>query len=220
MNRRLAISLCLLTVALFSCSSGDTAPASEQEPQVPIVEAKESTSPIEPPTVPPEPTPEPPPPSVAVEITDEAKQTYLAMLLIQIDAEFLMEAAERTKSGDLEGFEQFGSLIVIAALIKGVDESLPEISPPPNLNTQWADALSVHEQAKSLLARWFNDEMNSSDVTSELGPLLMAIDASLLQAEEIIAAEYGLDPEELSSERDRILESLPEVFMPTPTPSQ
>ena len=166
------------------------------------------------PTFTPTSTPIPP------ELSEAARQTYLAMLFIQIDAELIKEAAVRTQSGELSGVDQFGALLAIAALMEGVDQSLPDISPPESLQEYWSEITEIHEQTKGIMRDWFNEEINSSDVVEEISPLLSSLEQQLSRVENSLADEFNFDVNEITQAREEILESVPEIFNSTPTPTQ
>ena len=211
----------LLLVVSTSCGGSNT----DVSPDSQIVSFSTSTpSPIT--EAPPAPshTPEPPPPSstpspLPEEISEAIRQTYLAIFLIQIDAQLVEEAASRTQSGDLTGFEQVGALLAIAALIEGVDQSLAEIMPPESLTDHLGDARLVHGQTKSLLAEWFNDEIDSAEVSAGMGPILLDAERVIAGAEQTLAEVFGFDLDQLAEERQETLDSLPDIFESTPTPS-
>lgn len=153
------------------------------------------------------------------DLSESIKQSYLAIFLIRVDAELVNEAADRTQSGDLTGFDQVGALLAIAAVMEGVDQSLPEITPPEPLQTYWEEARSVHEQTKEILGDWFNDELDSAEVLIRMESVLLTAEGIIENVEETLARDFGFDLEQLTEERQEILESLPEIFESTSTPS-
>ena len=216
MIRKLALITFMFGI-LTSCSPTEvegTGDAVVDESRLTPTLISEPTSiPSPSPTIMPSSTPIPP------EISEAAKQTYLAMLLIQVESQLVYEAAARTQSGELSGFDQFGALLAIAALIEGADQSIPGISPPESLNAYWMELIEVHNQTKSLLSKWFNEEIDSSDVVESISPVLDTADENLLSVELKLADEFNFDVNEITSEREKVLSSLPEIFEATPTPS-
>jgi PBP1b-binding outer membrane lipoprotein LpoB len=110
MSRKLAC-IAVLVFILVSCSptvSTETISKSVETPKEIHSSTIEPTSIPSPPSLMPASTPVPP------EISEAAKQTYLAMLLIQINSRLVEEAASRTQAGELTGFDQLGVLLAIA----------------------------------------------------------------------------------------------------------
>lgn len=149
----------------------------------------------------------------------QVEQTYKALVLVQATAELLSETAKRVQSGELEGFESFGSLIAIGAIASGIDESLPQITPPDYLASDVRAAISLNDDIQALLSRWFDSEIDSTVVLEEIDPLLIEIDSLLTEAEEKLARESDLDAETLERTRQEAMESISEVFETTPDTS-
>lgn len=217
MSKKAAIAIVLCATFLYSCSP----PTSQETPPQDIqVQTPLSTKTLEP-SVTPNPSPSTSPTNTPVppEISDAAKQSYLAMLMIQINSLLVAEAAERTQSGELSGVDQIGAVLAIAALIEGANQSIPEISPPDTLSKQWDKLVEVHEQTKEIMSSWFNDEIDSGDVLETIAPILFEADNILIEVEQLLSEEFNFDPDELTRERERILTTLSEIFESTPTPS-
>ena len=136
-----------------------------------------------------------------------------------LSAELLNETATRVKSGELAGFDTLGALIALAAFVNAVDEGFAEVTPPELLVSSYEDALAVHNQIKDIFARWWDDQIDAAAVLQEMEPVLQAIDQTARTAEEILAREYGQDPDELTRIRQELIDSIPDIFA-TPEPGE
>jgi hypothetical protein len=211
MTRTLAL-LVLLSLAVASCSQGGVAPA-----PVNLVPPTETLSPS--PTVAPSPTAPPATPtSLPAELLDLIKHVYITILMTQVDAQMVAEAANRSLSGELSGADRFATTIMIASLIQAVDESLSADQPPEALLGPWQDARSIHDQTKQLLSAWFNSEADAAATVSSMQPVLDEAESILTDLETILAEQYDFNPDELAAQRQETLQSIPDIFA-TPTPS-
>ena len=211
MTRMLALMV-LLSLAVASCSQGGVAPAPTN--LVPPTETPiPSPTPEPSPTVPPA-TPTPLP----TELLDLIKHAYITILMTQVDAQLVSEAASRSVAGDLSGADKFATTLVIASLIEAVDESLTADQPPEALLGPWEDAHSVHEQTKQHLSAWFNNEADAATTVASMQAVLAQAETVMVEVDSIFADQYGYDLEELAAQRQETLDSLPDIFS-TPTPS-
>jgi len=139
------------------------------------------------------------------------------MVLIQSVAGMLNETAVKVRDGELEGFESFGAIIVVASMIEAIDENLPSIEPVATLADGWEDMLAVLEGVKDITARWFNKEIASPEVIEELASLLATADEITSRAEDRLTQAYGLPLKELQAWRTETMERLSGIFEHTPT---
>lgn len=202
----------LLLLALASCSPAaavPTATAFIPSTEMPIPSLTPEPSPTTPPATP---TPLPP------EFTDLIKHIYLTILMTQVDAQLVSEAANRALSGELSGTDQFATTLVIASLIEAVDETLTADQPPEALLGPWEDAHSIHEQTKQYLSAWFNSEADAAATVASMQAVLAQAETVMVEVDSIFADQYGYDLEELAAQRQETLDSIPDIF-PTPTPT-
>jgi hypothetical protein len=169
-------------------------------------------SPTNPPTATPSPT------ALPEELKSRILNSYSAIVLIQLDAEGINEIAAGRVSGELASFQAGIMRFAVAAMIQGVEEAIPELDPPEPLMDAWNDALGVHEATKDVLRRWFNDEIDSEQVLTEMPPILQAAEAAAGDAEEAIERAYAIDAEELRAKREEVVREFETLFSPTPTP--
>ena len=111
------------------------------------------------PTLTPTFTETPTPTKIPEELRNQIIQSYGTMLFIQANLVLLDETAQRVQSGELSGFDTLGAMIAIAAFVNAIDEAIPEIEPPKPFNSYWEDMLTIHKELKSIIRRWFNDEI-------------------------------------------------------------
>lgn len=147
---------------------------------------------------------------------EEVEQTYKALVMIQAVAEALNETALRVQNGELEGFESLGAIIAVGAMAKGIEDIMPEISPPDYLASELRAARSLNNDVRTLLGRWMDQEIDSSEVLAELTPLLNEIDSTVTDAEEKLAREAGLNTENLTETRREAMESVAQAFEAAP----
>ena len=139
-------------------------------------------------------------------------QSYTGMVMIQATAEMSNELAAMIAEGEISGLEGMIVLIFLAAFIEVIDEAIPDIAPPKFLEPYWEQLLDYKEDLKNILGRWFNEEINSSDVMEELEPLLEDINDTMTDMDRVLATEYGQDPAELTQIREEKLAELRSEF--------
>ena len=210
MSHKFTISIILCSTILLSCSRLNLQGASQQENQA---QTPLSTKILEPsqtplPSLTPTNTPVPP------EIIDAAKQSYLAVLTIQINAQNMDDVARGIQSGEFVGYDRYFAMLAVMAGVEGVQRSLPEIMPPDPLLQPWGKAADIHEQTREIIRAWFNDEIGLGDVKQGIAPLIVEADEVFLKVEQIMLENFNFDPEALSHERERILDSLPSILKP------
>lgn len=173
-------------------------------------------------------TPSPAPTSTAtpefISISAEEKEAlldiYMKMVFIEVDANLLSETAEKVKSGELTGMDATGALFATAALVKAVDEAIPQVTPPEIVVPFWERALPVHAATKDLISRWFDKEIDSSIVLEENIPNLGEITKIINELDKELSSVYGFDPDEMKKTREEAIERLNSVFATkTPTPT-
>lgn len=147
---------------------------------------------------------------------EEVEQTYKALVMIQAVAEALGETASRVQNGELEGFESLGAIIAVGAMAKGIEDIMPEITTPDYLASELRAARSLNNDVRTILGRWMDQEIDSSEVLAELDPLLDEIDSTVTDAEEKLAREAGLDTEKLTETRREAMESVAQAFETAP----
>ena len=149
-------------------------------------------------------------------LKEQIAQTYTAMVLIQTNANLLLEVADRIHSGELVGFEKVGFILGIAGIIWAIDEVIPDITTFVGMDTYWSESIEVHEITKELLGQWMDEEIDSTIVMDELEMPLEKIDEIMNTIEELLGETYGFEASELTSIRKEIIESMDEIFA-TPT---
>jgi len=60
--------------------------------------------------------------------------------------------------------------LALGALTQGVDEGLPGLTPPPELDAQWQAAVAHHEAVKALGARWLLGQVEVAEVSEAFEP--------------------------------------------------
>ncbi|NLE43446.1 MAG: hypothetical protein GX620_01890, partial [Chloroflexi bacterium] len=127
----------------------------------------------------------------------------------------------QVRDGDTDELEALGMTVVLAAFVNSVDESLADFAPVPEIETCWEEMLSVHEHSKDVLVRWFNSDIDSSEVIAEMEPLLADAERALVDAERTLADEYGLPSKDLTTARQDLVQELRDTIsgVVTPEPS-
>ena len=218
-------ALLFLLLFLTACSPATAVPLTPtptSSPVPPTATAIPTLTPTATATPEPTSTSTPEPTSTATPIPAEIKQAvldaYKIMLFIQIDANMLDDVATKVKSGDLAGFESFGALIVLAALVNAVEEAIPQTTPPELLKPYWDQVLPIHAATKELIAQWYNKEIDSTIVLEEVAPILNQVEQIMSDLDHELASTYGFNAEELNQSREEAIQSMNEIFG-TPTPS-
>lgn len=146
------------------------------------------------------------------DLAEDILSAYKIMLLTQVNSELLTETAIRVQSGELSGIEEAGAIIALGALIKAVDDVLPEYVPPEALAGYWTDVVSVHEQTKDVMRRWVSQEILSSQVVDEMQSVLAFAEEALTTAEAALAENFGFDPVLLAEQRQEVIRMVGEVY--------
>lgn len=234
MQRRILLVLVALALAASASGCEGTAPESPATTQptstsrptatslptdtsVPTDTAAPTDTPT--PTPIPSPTPTTSPTALPEDLKEEILETWRPLLVAQMNAGMLLEAAAKVQAGELAGFESLGTLIAISAFVAAVDEALPAIEPMPELQGSWNEMLTVHERTKEILAAWYNDEIDSAQVIEQAEPLVADAESALSSAERVLANEYGVPAEELSAVRQEALQEMRDVIGATATPA-
>lgn len=166
----------------------------------------------EPPTATPSPT------AFPEELKTRILNTYGATVMIQLNAEGTYEIADGLASGELASLEAGLMRLTVVLLVDQVENLIPVLDPPDPLIDPWEDALEVHEQTKDILRRWFNEEIDSEQVVTEMPPILDAAEKAARDAEEAIDRAYDLPAEGLTAMRQEVLREWEAAFEPTATP--
>lgn len=219
--------LVLLVIILTGCSPATTValpPTPTSSPVPPTATDIPTLTPTATETPEPTSTSTPEPTPTATPIPEEIKQAvldaYKIMLFIQVDASMLDDVATKVKAGDLVGFESFGALIVLAALVNAVEEAIPQTTPPELIKPYWDQVLPIHAATKALIAQWYNKEIDSTIVLEEVAPILDQVEQIMSDLDHELATTYGFDAKELNQFREETIQSMNEIFgTPTPSPS-
>jgi hypothetical protein len=148
-------------------------------------------------------------------IREQVLVTYQYMVLIQVTAVTLNEAAIKVQKGELDGLDAWALTMVLGIFIDAIDEAFAETEPPAQLAEAAETAQALNEQVKDVLARWFNEEIDSGQVQVELEPVLPALEATAKGMEAVIARGYGIDATELASIREEAVADLQEITEPS-----
>ena len=209
--------LILLVVLVSACSSTtETQVISSTK----IVELPTPTKTITPrPTVTPTFTPTVTPTSIPEDVKNQILHAYKIMIFIEVEVNLLQEFAEKVNSGELSGFDSLGSMIVVAAFVEAIDQIIEETTIPDLFNPFWENAIPIHESTKDLLAKWFNKEIDSSAVLSEVAPYIDQINLTMDGLDQELSLKYGIETDELKAVREESVSSMDELFT-TATPTQ
>ena len=114
------------------------------------------------------------------------------------------------QNDEISGFEAGIVRFAIASLFGQLDETIQSSEPIYFLGGQWAEMLEYHEAIREILLKWFDKEIDSSNIVEELPPILENMDEILSDSEEIIAGKYGIDESILSDAREEVLDVVKE----------
>lgn len=221
--QRFLIVLVILVLAITACRSAapTSTPENTDEPPAatttaPQPEAGPSESADPSPTTPPTAAPTP----AVIELPEAEREqllsTYKALLLVQINTGLLEDTARKIESGELSGFENFGAVLVTAAMLGASEEAFKELEPSDILKEHWLAAKAIHDQTRELMGRWVDEEINASDVLSEIEEPLVEIETIMTRAESELAERYGIDSSEMKAAREEIMTKMEDIFA-TPT---
>jgi hypothetical protein len=208
MSHKLGIALVFCAALLQSCSQPTLHEKTQQETQV---HAPSSTRTSEPSRTP-IPSPSATNTIMPSEIAEAALHSYIVILSIQINAELVDEVARRIQSGELTGYDRYGAMLAVSALIEEVHRLFPEVAAPDPLSEPWNTMLDVHERTREIIRAWFNDEINTGEVLQTIAPIIDEADNVLLETQQIMSDTFEFEPAALTRERSRILDSLPKIL--------
>lgn len=228
MMKRILLSVFMFCI-LTACSSGGLFQSPTNTPTItPSPSATPTITPTSTSTYTPTPTNTPtetPTPTATPTITPlpavvkkQIDSNYITLVFIQSGVELLEETAQRVNSGELEGFEAFGSILVVSVLLDTVDESTTKLKKLDELSEIWPASIDILREAEDILGRWFNKEINSGDVLVEIAPLIEEIDTLLQDAEAILSEKFSVDQDELRQLREETIEDIRAIYDATPTP--
>jgi len=210
-------SILFLIIFLTACAASPIVPTVTPTPTVIIPTSTSTRTPIPTRTA----TPTPDPTETPIPLTDAEResiqQAYMMMLFFELDANMLQELAEKVQDEELTGTDAWSSLFTLALLVNVVDESFPNVTVPDLFVPFWDKAILIHEATKDLVARWFNDEIESSTVLEEIPPHLKDIEKIMDDLDKALAKEYGFERDELDQYREEAIVNMNEIFA-TATP--
>ena len=152
------------------------------------------------------------------EVKNSIRQNYMGLLMIQFEANLLNETATKVSTGELQGFESFGALIVVAALFKAGSDNYPKIVQLAPLKDSWAKMLTIHDQTRGILAQWINKEINSGNVIEQLKGYLSDLESTMQKVDGILSSQYGMRKSDLTKMRQDAMTSMKNIYA-TKTPT-
>lgn len=159
------------------------------------------------------------PTETQISLSDQEKQdilqAYKLTVLVQLNTELLHDTLDRTQKGELDGFEQMGILLVLGALFEAIDEAFAEIDPPDVFEAWWDDIISIHNRTREITAAWVDQEILSGEAIDRLLPIRDEINTIIIDIENALSIVYHFNPDELTQQRQQIIDSTEELFEDT-----
>jgi hypothetical protein len=121
---------------------------------------------------------------------------HTALFLVQVDAEFLTEAAVRAESGELAGDALLSVLTDLVTYSGMVDQVAGAVAIPDDLASAWDEALQAHTETQSILGRWGDDEITPEELIREMEPVREMAAHAVETGEQAIAGVLGFDAAE------------------------
>lgn len=138
--------------------------------------------------------------------------------LIQANLELMGLVAADVAAGTSPPLIAGVNRLAVVYSIDKADKGLASVPAPQPLGATWASALSIHNQTKTIMARWFRQEIVSTEVIEEITPLREEMANVAAEMDRVLVETYGFDAADVAAEREELLASLPDFFA-TPTPT-
>ena len=151
-------------------------------------------------------------PGLAAASSDPLLRTYRSLVAIQVNTALVAETVAQVQAGRIDQEEMQVAALALGALTQGVDEGLPGLTPPPELDAQWQAAVAHHEAVKALGARWLLGQVEVAEVSAALGPIQADLERLVSEADAAVAAKYGVSASELTEHRLRLVQAVGGVF--------
>jgi len=164
-------------------------------------------------------TPSPASTPLSLELVDSIRDGYVALFLLEASAVMLEEMADEIESGNMDEWEGFGALLLIAAMVSTVDEVLGEPPPSDVLQLAWKEGQIALPLLQDVMKRWADKEITSKDISGELRPVRSHIDRAFQAAEATVADQFGIAPSQLRQWREEAMAELRTALTTTPTPA-
>jgi len=175
----------------------------------PTVSSPNATSPA---------TDEPGPPTLVPKVQEDARRGYLTLFLLDASVVLVDEIASQVQSGEMDGLEGLGSLLVVGALLQAVDEALLEPAPIDALGDAWVEAQIAIPLLRGVVGDWMDEEIGSVDVPKRLEPARRQVDRVMALANEAMADQVGYRSEDLETLRQEAMADLRASLAATPEP--
>ena len=146
-------------------------------------------------------------------VAGQALQVYRTMLITQVNAEQLLEAAIQIDVGEGgENLQESTVLMSLSASIISIDDLINNVQAPDLIHNPWQRANFAHQETKVVLGSWLRDEANASQVVEAIVPVIEDIRRDVGEVEETLVSEYSYDQAELDQERQALMEVLRQML--------
>jgi hypothetical protein len=143
---------------------------------------------------------------------DPLLRTYRSLVAIQVNTALVAETVAQVQAGRIDQDEMQVAALALGALTQAVDEGLPGLTPPPELDAQWQAAVAHHAAVKALGARWLLGQVEVAEVSAALAPIQADLERLVSEADAVVAAQYGVSAAELTEHRVRLVQAVGGVF--------
>lgn len=207
LTKRMFTFMLIGALLIISCQVffPDTSQTDEPPPTVRITEVPVETE-VETPTetsLPTEIPPTEPPPTEIPQISqseliEKWRAPFVMTSIVAASCNSLLETADRVQTGEIDGFEAFGELLVAGLFLTAAQEGIAEWSPLPDQIDYKENILEHIDNIRSVLGLWIDEEITSQDIPDSLGGECEAIEETGIEIAEH-AQEQGITEESLSS---------------------
>jgi tetratricopeptide (TPR) repeat protein len=151
---------------------------------------------------------------IPTEVSGQIMQAYGTMVFIQMNATLLDTAATRAQAGNMNDDQKAGFIHFTSNFFQEVESQIAQSVVPSVMDTDWKKALDIHDKTKDIYTRWINQDIEPTQVTVELAPLLSELAVSIQNTQKILSEEYGFDINELIQIQQDTSENVDKIFGP------
>lgn len=134
-------------------------------------------------------------------------------------AQQLLDTAQQRQAGEIDGVGTLAALIFTGTLLTSVEETLNEWQPAAD-QVALQGTLTAHLEAlKSVISRWFNDEITSAEVPELVQPVQASVETSMKDIAESAKAD-GLPADVLNTMLEEIASAFEEMGQSPEAPGE
>ncbi|KAA3646217.1 MAG: hypothetical protein DWQ07_08315 [Chloroflexi bacterium] len=207
--------LTLSTLFLFACTQADvTEPAIVNNPPAEVTATPSATETVVASTD--TPTPEPSEVVYTEEELATVLQNYKVFVFSNLSATLLKETAEGVQSEAISSADGFAVALLVGALTKAADEAYDQSAQADIFVPHWEEMQVANKKINDLVLRWFDKEIDSTEVLDEVQSILETYAFILSVVEIQMQEQYGYTSDQLAALRQQTSDEMGEALQNQP----